>query len=185
MKYRFSNPPALTSMAHFTFQPRVTRVPCRPIFTWHPHKARVPSYTCKDTQLKISGAKHRVLILLHSWGTEKHTDGSSGNSISALRRRRPQPLRNSDHSDGQNGCRASTQEFSWLHNYTLLKAFFSSLGNPEKVESTQLFCLNPSLCMGQRGGQLLAYKDSVQFFTWQWFSVLSWPLSSAVSLKPC
>lgn len=130
MKNSFSNPPALTSMSHFTFQPKVTRVPGRPIFTWHPHKARVPSYTCKDTKPEISGAKQQVLILLHSWGTEKHTDGSSGNSSSALRRRGLQSLRNSDHFEAQNGCRASTQEFSWLRNYTLLKAFFPSLGNP-------------------------------------------------------
>lgn len=82
-------------MARFTFQPRVTRIPRRPIFTWHPHKARFTSYTCKDTQLKTSGAKHRILIPTHSWGTEKHTDGSNGNSISALRWRGPWPLRNS------------------------------------------------------------------------------------------
>lgn len=73
MKYSFSNPPALTSTAHFTFQPRVTRIPWRPIFTWHPHKARLTSYTCKDTQLKTSGVKHRILILPFQSSHTNHT----------------------------------------------------------------------------------------------------------------
>lgn len=134
IRYSFSNPSALTSTSHFTLQPRVTRIPRRPIFTWHPHKARLTSYTCKETQLKTSGAKHRILILIHSWGTEKHTDGSNGNSSSALRWRRPQPLRNS--VPVLMSRMAAEPQDKNFHCYIIIiywKYSSPSLGNPGKV----------------------------------------------------
>lgn len=42
-------------MAHFTFLPSVTRIPWRPIFTWHAHQARLASFTYKDTQTQRLG----------------------------------------------------------------------------------------------------------------------------------
>jgi len=174
-------------MAHFTFQPRVTRIPWKPIFTWHPHKARLPSYTCKDTQQKTSGAKHSILILTHSWGTEKHTDGSNGNGISALRWRGPRSLGNSmPILMFRIAAEAQDKNFHCYIITLYWKYSSPPLGNPGKVfgEYTS-FVFGTHLYEQHRRMGLTAYKDSIQCFTWQWFSILSWLLSCAVSLKPC
>lgn len=119
-------------MSHSTFLPRVTRIPWRPIFTWHPHETRLTSDTCKCTQMRPQ--RLSTGLWFHIWGTEKHTDGSNDNAISALRQRGPWPSKKfCAHLNVQNGCRASRQEFPLLHNCTWLTIFFHvDIMYPEK-----------------------------------------------------